>query len=85
MEKTNKEIKGILQEVEYGYIKLKLDEYLTEKGISTYELSTKSNIRFQTIQTLRKDTATRIDFSVLARLCYVLGCTVGDLIEYVEN
>ena len=40
-------IRPILQEIEYGTIKIKLDEIMKSKNISTYQLNTKSNIRFQ--------------------------------------
>jgi len=75
-------IKSIIEEVEYGNIIIKLDELLNKRNISTYELSTKANIRFQTIQALRENKSTRIDFNVLSKLCYTLGCNVEDIIEY---
>lgn len=76
-------IRPILQEIEYGTIKIKLDDIMNSKNISTYQLNTKSNIRFQTIQSLRENTSSRIDFEVLAKLCYSLGCKVSDIIEYI--
>ena len=84
MRKENN-VKTILQEVEYGEIKVKLDDILKEKNISTYELSSKANIRFQTIQALRENKSTRIDLGVLAKICYVLECNVSDIIEYIEK
>ena len=80
--KENK-LKSVWQEVEYGHIKIKLNEIMEAKNISNYELSSTANIRFQTIQALRSNTASRIDFEVLAKLCYVLEIKVEDLIEYV--
>lgn len=74
-------VKSIWQEVEYGKIISKLDNIMKERGISTYELSNKANIRFQTIRGLRDNTASRIDFEVLAKLCYVLEVKVEDIIE----
>lgn len=82
---SNKEIKPVIYEVEYGKIKVKLDSIMNERNISTYELSNKSNIRFQSLQSLRENTSTRIDYEVLAKLCYVLECEVQDIIEYVPN
>lgn len=76
-------IRPILQEIEYSTIKIKLDDIMNSKNISTYQLNTKSNIRFQTIQALRENTSSRIDFEVLAKLCYSLGCKVSDIIEYI--
>lgn len=82
---NNNEIKPVIYEVQYGKIKTKLDKIMTEGNISNYELSNKSNIRFQTIQGLREDTASRVDFDVLAKICYALNCKVEDIIEYVPN
>lgn len=85
MDNADQKLKPIIQEIEYGNIRIKLDEILKARGITNYELSNKANIRFQTIQTLRENQATRIDFGVLSKLCYVLGCKVEDIIEYVDN
>ena len=82
---NNNEIKPVIYEVQYVKIKTKLDKIMTERNISNYELSNKSNIRFQTIQGLREDTASRVDFDVLAKICYALNCKVEDIIEYVPN
>lgn len=65
-----------------GNIKIKLNDIMEDRKISTYQLSTKANIRFQTIKMLRENTAKRIDFEVLKKLCFVLNCTVSDIIEY---
>lgn len=85
MEKSRKEIKGIMHEIEYGNINVKLDKLLNDRNISTYELSNKANVRFQTIQNLRNNQSIRIDFNVLAKICYVLECNVEDIIEYQEK
>lgn len=85
MNNKNNKMKAIFHEVEdIGDIHIKLDEILKKKDISTYALSTKANIRFQTIQLLRENRTTRIDLNVLTKLCYVLNCKVEDLIEYVS-
>lgn len=84
MESKNNDIKEIMQELDYGEINIKLDDLLNDRNISTYELSTKSNIRFQTVQSLRENKSTRINFNILAKLCYTLNCKVEDLIEYKE-
>lgn len=67
---------------ELGNIKINLNDIMEDRKISTYELSTKANIRFQTIKMLRENTAKRIDFEVLKKLCFVLNCPVSDIIEY---
>lgn len=78
-------LKPIVQEVDYGTIIVHLDKLMKDKDVTNYVVNTNTNIRFQTIQALRDNTATRIDFKVLAKLCYTLGCNVTDIIEYVPN
>lgn len=82
---TEPVIKPIIQEVNYGNIRIRLNEIMKEKNISTYQLSTRANIRFQTIQALRDNSSSRIDFEVLAKICYSLDCKVEDIIQYIEN
>lgn len=82
---SNNEVKSIIQEVQYGIINIKLDDVMNKRGISTYELSNKANVRFQTIKSLRENTATRIDFEVLAKICYALDIDVKDVMEYAPN
>ena len=83
MEKEN--IKPIVFEIEYGKIIVKLDEIMKKLNVSNYELNSKANIKFQTIQNLRINKSSRIDFEVLAKLCYSLNCKVEDILEYVPN
>ena len=85
MGKMNNQVKEVLQEVEFGNINVKLDKIMNDRNISTYELSTKANVRFQTVKALRNNESTRIDFNVLAKLCYTLNCKVQDIIEYVKD
>lgn len=75
-------IKSVVQEINYGKIKICLDEIMKKKNISTYQLSNKANIRFQTIQNLRDNSSSRIDFEVLAKICYSLECKVEDILKY---
>lgn len=77
--------KEVFEYKNYGYININLDNIMKEKNISTYELSSKGNIRFQTIQKLRKSASTRIDLEVLSKICYMLDCKVEDVIEYVPS
>ena len=77
--------KEIFEYKNYGHIQINLDKIMQEKNITTYELSSKANIRFQTIQNLRKGNSTRIDLEVLAKICYMLNCKTSELIEYLEE
>jgi putative transcriptional regulator len=81
----NDGVKSIFFDVDYGTIRIKLDDIMNKREISTYEISSKANVRFQTIQNLRKNTSSRIDFEVLSKICYALNCNVEDIIEYVPK
>ena len=77
--------KEIFEYKNYGHIQINLDKIMLEKNVTTYELSSKANIRFQTIQNLRKGNSTRIDLEVLAKICYMLDCKTSELIEYLAE
>ncbi len=81
----SQKLKSVMQEIEFGTIKVNLDKIMKERNISTYELSKQSNIKHQSIQSLRENTATRIDFVVLAKICYVLDIKVEDILEYEKS
>lgn len=74
--------KEVFEYKNYGTIKINLDKIMKEKNITTYELSTKGNIRFQTIQKLRLGISTRIDLDVLAKICFMLDCKIEEIIKY---
>lgn len=77
--------KELFEYKNYGRVHIKLDQLMTEKEITTYKLSSKANIRFQTIQSLRKESTSRIDLEVLAKICYMLDCKIQDIIEYLPS
>ncbi len=66
-------------------IRLKLEQLLTEKEMTRYRLSQLTEIQFQTIDKYYKNKVNRYDGYILSQICKVLGCTVGDLLEYVED
>ena len=65
-------------------VKLTLDEYLNKRGITRYQLSKETGIKFQIIDNYYKNKVVRYDSDVLDRMCKVLGCNIGDLIRYVD-
>ena len=63
----------------YGKIRIKLDELLKKSGMSKNKLSQRAEMQ----RTYCNNTITRLDTDVLARLCTVLDCEIGDLLEFV--
>ena len=70
---------------EYGRIVIKLDELIKKSGISKNKLSHKAEMQRTQINNYCKNNITRFDTDVLARICSVLGCTVGELLEFVPR
>ncbi len=66
-------------------VRLTIDKYLDEKGISRYELSKRTDIKFQTIDRYYKNRVVRYDSYVLDRICTALDCSLCDIMEYVKD
>lgn len=72
-----------MEELDYGYIKIKLDDLIEKQGISKNKLAHRAEMQRTQLNQYCKGTVTRLDTAVLARLCNALGCQVSDLLEYV--
>ena len=68
---------------QYGTIKINLARLIEEKGISKNKLSHRAEMQRSQINHYCNNTITRLDIDVLARICTVLECEIGDLLEYV--
>lgn len=67
----------------YGTIRIKLDALIKQAGISKNKLSHRAEMQRSQINHYCNNEITRLDIDVLARICAVLGCEIGDLLEYV--
>ncbi len=65
-------------------IRLTVDKYLDKHGITRYELSKRTGIRFQIVDNYYKNKVVRYDGDVLDRMCRALDCDITELIEYVR-
>lgn len=66
-----------------GEIVLHLDRIMLECGISLAELSEQVGISNVNLSKIKNNHVVAVRFSTLAALCAVLGCEVGDLIEFI--
>ena len=71
--------------VQYGTVKIKLDELLETTGMSKNKLSQRAEIQRTQINKYCKNTITRLDTAVLARICTVFDCSISDLLEFVPQ
>ncbi len=66
----------------YGKIRVRLAELLKKSGISRTKLSQRAEMQTTQLNKYCNNTITRLDTDVLARLCTVLDCEIGDLLEF---
>ncbi len=73
---------GIVMLLDYGRIRLRLNEMMDARGITRGALARSVNTRFEVIDKWYGGEVERIDLDVLARVCYVLGCRIDELLVY---
>ncbi len=79
------ELKGIIQfEIrDYGCVKVKLAQMLDARGITRNRLRTLTGVKYEVIDRYYKGSnISMADLDFLAKTCYVLGCSIEDLLEY---
>ena len=67
----------------YGTVRFTLNNYIEERGISIKKLAYASEMERSQLKTYLNNEVKRVDMDVLARICCVLGCNLGDIMEYV--
>ena len=70
--------------MKYGHLELHIEELLKEKGYTTYKIRQEKLIGQGTLTALKNGTG-GLDAKTIARLCEVLDCQPGDLMEYVKE
>ena len=74
-----------MQERNYGYIRIKLDELIKERGISKNKLSHYAELQRSQVNQYCSNQITRLDTAVLARICSTLNCRIKDLLEFIPE
>lgn len=80
-----KNLPTILTIKDYGRIELHLKKYMELNGYNRSSLARSINTRFEVVDKWCNGTVEKIDADVLARMCYVLDCKVGDILVYVDD
>ena len=68
---------------EYGKIQIKVDEMIKRRGISKGKLCNRAEVQRTQLNRYCANQVTRLDTDVLARLCTVLHCGIGDILEFI--
>lgn len=63
-------------------IQVHLEEVLRERGMTSKELCAKVGITEANISILRSGKAKGIRFGTINKICYYLGCDVGDILKF---
>tara|TARA_R100001440_G_scaffold8811_2_gene16633 strand:- start:8469 stop:8648 length:180 start_codon:yes stop_codon:yes gene_type:complete len=56
-----------------------------EKKLKVMDVARDTGLNRNTVTLLYKETAQRVDFDTMERLCRYFNCNVNDLFEYVEK
>lgn len=63
-------------------IQVHLEELLRERGMTSKEICAKVGITEANISILRSGKAKGIRFGTINKICYYLGCDVGDILKF---
>ena len=74
-----------MTENKYGIILVNLDKMIEKSGLSKNKVAFRAEIQRTQLNNYCKGKIQRIDLDVLARLCSVLDCTPGDLLEFKSS
>ena len=77
--------KIILWDTKYGRVRCNLYKILKIKKVSVYQLARLTNVRYEILKKYADNEMLRFDSIILAKICYVLNCSIGDVIEYVNR
>lgn len=63
-------------------IKVCLDELLRQRGMTSKELCARIGITEANLSILRSGKAKGVRFGTINKICYYLGCDVGDILKF---
>lgn len=67
---------------DYGRVEMHLGELMDRMQINRNTLARSADTRFEVIRKWYDGEVEKMDLDVLARICYVLDCSVSDILEY---
>lgn len=69
----------------YGTIKINLERLIQESGMSKNKFSHRAEMQRTQLNHYCNNDISRLDIDVLARICTILECEIGDLLEFVPE
>ena len=71
--------------MDHGRIIIHLSELIESSGLSKNRFSHLAAMERTQSNNYCKNNVARVDLDVLARICSVLNCSIGELLEYVPE
>lgn len=78
----NSSLNTIYVKKEYGKVNMRLKEIMDAKGIKRHTLARAVDTRFEVIDKWYNNKVENLDLDILAWLCFVLECSIEDLLHY---
>lgn len=66
-------------------VRCHLSRLMGEKKMKVIDVARETGLHRNTITLLYKETATRVDFETVNKLCELFQCQVSDLLEYQND
>ena len=67
---------------DYGKIIFSFNKVIEEKNINRNQLSKFAGVRFEVADRFYNGNIERLDIDVLTRICFVLGCSISEVMSY---
>lgn len=78
-------VRGITELRDYGKVQINLKDLMDKYKISIYQMSKLTGLKYNTIKSYYTNAPlTKVDLDVVAKMCYVLNCSIADIFEYVN-
>mgnify|MGYP005805652661 CR=1 FL=1 len=78
-------VRGITELRDYGKVQINLKKLMEKHDINVYRMSKLTGLKYNTIKSYYNNAPlTKVDLDVVAKMCYVLNCSVDDILEYVN-
>jgi len=62
-----------------------LDKLLADRGWTAYRLAQETGLHYAVLAKYQKNQVRRADLKALNAICAVMGCSMGELVEYVPD
>jgi len=66
----------------YGEILFSFNKVMDERNINRNQLSKLAGVRFEVADRFYNGNIERLDIDVLTRICFVLDCSISEVISY---